>query len=498
MPITVIKSARKQAGEPGIKGTYSLALAQEYLSAGKPADAMQALQQAAEAMPLNPEVYRLQALALHATGQIPEALATGMAVSALERRSAPALFNIGTAYFMNRHWTPAKKWYRLALMIDPELVPANQNLASILRMQGHLAEADFHYDRAYTRQSLFIDLAEVPIRNILILSASRPGNVPFDFLLPQSCNTLIKWVIEYSEPGQQQLPHYDLVFNAIGDADTAGRSRAAVDRFLALNNKPVLNLPEIIERTSRDRIGALLGGNGDGRTNNNNDNNGNAIDNIVVPRVIRWDRRQVAATDAPALIDAAGLTYPLIVRPAGAHGGDGVILVHSPEELTVVWAATIVADATSDELYLSSYHEYRSPDSFYRKYRVIFVDRKPYPYHLAISSQWLAHYVTADMLSLRWKLAEEYLFLNDPIRTLGQAGWDALEAMAQRLDLDFAGVDFSVLQDGKLLIFETNATMLVHPETYNGELKFKNPYVQRILDAFSQMLDRRIADAALR
>ncbi|HEY4072763.1 MAG TPA: hypothetical protein VGM52_06640 [Herbaspirillum sp.] len=491
MPITVINNTRQQPAEPTVTGSYSLALAQEYLAAGKPADAMRALQQAAAAMPLNAEVYRLQALALHADGQESDALATGMAVSALESGSAVGLYNIGTAYFMNRHWAPAEKWYRLALMIDPDLVPANQNLASILRMEGDLAEADRHYDRAYRRQSLFIEPAEVPLRNVLILCASRPGNVPFDFLLPQSCNTLIKWVIEYAEPGQPpSLPHYDLVFNAIGDADTAGRSRAAVDRFLALNDKPLLNPPEIIDRTSRDRISALL--------NDKDNDNDNGIGNLVVPRVMRWDRRQIAAADAPGLVDAAGLTYPVIVRPAGAHGGDGVILVHSQEELVVVWAATIVADAASDELYLSSYHEYRSPDSFYRKYRVIFVDRKPYPYHLAISGQWLAHYVTADMLSVRWKLAEEYLFLYDPVCVLGQAAWDALEAMAQRLDLDFGGVDFSVLPDGKLLIFETNATMLVHPETYNEELKFKNPYVQRILDAFSQLLDRRIAAGALR
>jgi tetratricopeptide (TPR) repeat protein len=483
MPITVINNASRKPAEFVAKGSYWLALAQEHLAAGKPADAMQALLQAAEAMPLNAEVYRLQALALHAQGQESDALATGMAVAALESGSAVALYNIGTAYFMNRHWPPAEKWYRLALLIDPDLVPANQNLASILRMDGRLAEADRHYDRAYTQQSLFIEPAEVPLRNILILCSSRPGNVPFEFLLPQSCNTLIKWVIEYAEPEQPpSLPHYDLVFNAIGDADTAGRSRAAVERFLARNDKPLLNPPQTIDRTSRDRINALLAG----------------IDHIVVPRVMRWDRRQIAAADAPALIDAAGLTYPVIVRPTGAHGGDGVILVPSPEALIVVWAATIVADATSDELYVSSYHEYRSPDSFYRKYRVIFVDRKPYPYHLAISGQWLAHYVTADMLSLRWKPAEEYLFLYDPVCVLGKAAWEALEAVAQRLDLDFGGVDFSVLPDGKLLIFETNATMLVHPETYNEELKFKNPYVQRILDAFDQLLDRSIAVAALR
>jgi hypothetical protein len=84
------------------------------------------------------------------------------------------------------------------------------------------------------------------------------------------------------------------------------------------------------------------------------------------------------------------------------------------------------------------------------------------------------------------------MFLNDPVSALGGAAWQALESMGQRLNLDFGGVDFSILPDGKLLLFEANATMLVHPETYSKELKFKNVFVQRILDAFDQLLDRRI------
>ncbi|MDB5991166.1 MAG: hypothetical protein JWQ10_2569 [Herbaspirillum sp.] len=492
MTITVINiknrenSAKLQEAPADIEGKYWLTLGQQYLSNEKPADAVDALQRAAVATPLNAEVYRLQALALHANDQPTEALAAGMAVAALEDRSAIALFNIGTTYFMNLHFEPAAKWYRLALMLDPDLFQANQNIALILYREGRLAEADIHYDRAYRQQSLFIDPATMPMRNILILCAGRPGNVPFDYLLPQTRNTRIKWVIEYAVRGEQQLPHYDLIFNAIGDADTANRSRDAVDWFLALNSKPVLNPPEVIERTSRDQIGVLLDG----------------IANIHIPRVIRWDRRQAALADTNANADTnmdpltaaaatAALSYPVIVRPAGAHGGDGVVLVHSPQEMAAISAAAMAA--TADELYLSSYCEYRSTDGFYRKYRVIFVDRKPYPYHLAISSQWLTHYVTADMLSLRWKLAEEYMFLNDPVTALGGAAWQALENMGQRLNLDFGGVDFSILPDGKLLLFEANATMLVHPEAYSAELKFKNIFVQRILDAFEQLLDRRIA-----
>lgn len=470
MPIKVFVSGKPQT--PEVDGKYWLALAQEYLAKGKFEDALNALQRAEAKLPLDPELYRLLAQTLEAQGNHPDALAAGLAVTALEEKSAPALFNIGTTYFTNRHWEPAEKWYRLALMLDNDLAPANQNMAALLHQKGMWAEADVYRDRAYRRQSLFIDPAETPIRNILILCSARPGNVPFEQILPESRNTRIKWVIEYSP--DHALPSYDIVFNAIGEPDVALTSREAVDAFLAGIDRPLLNPPQQVARTARDRTGELLAG----------------IADIHVPPVARWDRSQDAASaaDVHARIAAAGLPYPVIVRRIGAHGGDGVILLESPEDTAEI--------AYADNTYLTSYVDYQSADGWYRKYRVIFVDRKPYPYHLAISSHWLVHYDTADMLNPGWKVREEAWFLNDPRGAVGAPAWAALEAIAERMDLDYAGVDFSILPDGKLLIFEANATMLVHLETYHEALKFKNWHVLNIFDAVEQMLNRRMENGA--
>ena len=56
------------------------------------------------------------------------------------------------------------------------------------------------------------------------------------------------------------------------------------------------------------------------------------------------------------------------------------------------------------------------------------------------------------------------------------------------MDLDYAGVDFSMLPDGRVLLFEANATMLVHPEDPDGVLAHKNPAIERIFEAFRAML----------
>jgi hypothetical protein len=231
-----------------------------------------------------------------------------------------------------------------------------------------------------------------------------------------------------------------------------------------------LNLPQSIASTSREQIPALL----------------KDIDHLLVPQAARLPGPASGAAVVDAL-GARGIQPPLLVRPVGSHGGDRLQLIEHPDAL-------VALQLEEQDYYVSNYHDYRSPDGYYRKYRVIFIDREPFPYHLAISTHWQVHYVTADMLPHPWKCEEEQRFLDDPAKVLGPRAMQALRAMGEKLDLDFCGVDFSLLEDGRILVFEANATMLVHLEEYHQALHFKNPYVQMILNAFSAMLEDRISN----
>jgi hypothetical protein len=81
-------------------------------------------------------------------------------------------------------------------------------------------------------------------------------------------------------------------------------------------------------------------------------------------------------------------------------------------------------------------------------------------------------------------------FLEDPAAAIGHDAWAAVTAIGHAMDLDYGGVDFSILPDGRVLLFEANATMLAHPEADDGPLAHKNPTIQRIFDAFQAMLAR--------
>jgi glutathione synthase/RimK-type ligase-like ATP-grasp enzyme len=429
-----------------------------------------ALEQEARLDPENPARYRALAAAQREAGEAAAAMAAELAAAALEARAPLALYNLATACLQAGQRDPAKRWYALALRLDPTLVAARRNLAAILEAEGKLDEARRHYDEAYRRQSVFIEPAASEALRVLLLAAPGFGNVPIEGLFPRASATRIQWVVDYAKPGEgKRLPDFDLVFNASGDADMAEPLVPEVAGFLAGLEKPLLNSPDAVARTQRHLLPELLAG----------------VADVEVPPVVRVSRAGLG--DARA---AEQVGFPLILRPAGAHGGRGVSLIESPDAL----AAAALGEA--ETFYLTAYRDYRSPDRYFRKYRIIFVDREPYPYHLAISQHWLVHYFSADMLHPAWKRAEEARFLEDPATALGRKAMAALGAIGRRLDLDFCGIDFAIDPEGRVLVFEANATMLVHLADDPELFPEKHRYVPRIFGAFAAMVARRLAAQA--
>jgi Flp pilus assembly protein TadD len=375
--------------------------------------------------------------------------------------SAAAQASLGSLYMRLDRYDMAEAPCREALRLDPALITAHQNLAAILALRDD-PEAELHRDEAYNRQQIFVENAPGAERTVLILTASGSGNVPYQHLLPRGRYNRILWHVAYAPEGQAPPPH-DFVFNAIGDPDVTEAALNAASRYAASCARPLLNRPGRIARTQRSAMPELLGG----------------IADVVVPGTRRFTRGGVQD------ILASGLAFPLILRPAGRHGGQGARLVRSPEDL-----AAQIPDC--EAFYATEFVNYRSADSWFRKYRAIFVDREPFPYHLAIGARWLLHYKTAEMQDDAARRNEEAAFLRDPLSAIGARGMSALVTIAERLDLDYAGIDFSILPDGRLLFFEANATMLVHPED-EAMFAYKNAAVDAITAAMDALIASRLA-----
>ena len=375
-----------------------------------------------------------------------------------------ALYNLGVvnAHLLNH--AEAERCYREVLKLDPYHVNSNINLAAILTENGYITKAKQLIVTAYSQMNIFENHSFSANKTVLILFDVGKGNLNLSHLVNQKTNNIIDWMIEYASDDQVcQLPHYDVVFNAMGDPDTTGDTLEPVNRFLQVCSKPLLNHPDKVARTARNKLPALI----------------EDIDNLLIPPVWRF-------ANFDEWVESIDDQLPLLIRPVHTQGGIGLVLAKTPSDLEQA------KKLQSGPVYVSRFIDFRSADSWYHKYRIIFIDRKPYPYHLAISQNWMVHYYTSEMETYPWKLEEEKVFLQDPEKVLGFEGWQAITAIGERLDLDYAGIDFTIMADGRILVFEANPTMLVHPESISGPLAYKNGYVNKILNAFEELLMRSV------
>lgn len=476
-----------------------LAAGYESLAAGRAAAALAAADGVLAENPTQVDALVLRGAALKAAGRFAEAIAALRTALAHDPRRAAALVSLANAHAELDDLAAAEACLRQALAlsprlkaahaslvlvcarrgrddltlaacqdalaVDPNSVNAHQHLADLLDRQGQPRQARRHRDAAYRRQNLFIEPAQRPAPVALVPLTAEDGNIPLKYLLSRDRYTLVKWLIEYAAPDQAgRLPAHDVVFNAIGEPELPPATHEVVERFARVATAPWLNRPGRVARTARAALPSLLAG----------------VPDTVVPPARRW-----LAGHAPP-----PLGWPVILRPVGSHGGAGLVRVADPAGFAAATRALAAADVTE-------YAGFASPDGLFRKYRMIFIDRRPLPYHLAIGDDWLVHYVTANMLGNAARRAEEARFLADPAAAIGARAMAALGAIGAALDLDYAGIDFSVLPDSRVLVFEANATMVVHPESPDSVLAYKNPAVQAILAAFDAMVARAIAGGKL-
>ena len=132
--------------------------------------------------------------------------------------------------------------------------------------------------------------------------------------------------------------------------------------------------------------------------------------------------------------------------------------------------------------------EYRGPDGRFRKYRVLLIGGVPYACHIAISDHWIVHYVSSGMLECGEKRAEEAQFFEGFDDDFARRHRDALQVIAERVDLEYFGIDCSETRAGELLVFEVDSGMTVHAMDPVDIFPYKQPQMRKVFAAFRRML----------
>jgi hypothetical protein len=359
----------------------------------------------------------------------------------------------------------AKRHFLAALELDPTFAPAHQGLALILADEGDAEGAASHRDRGFGGKAVlrkpFRGTGTAP--SVLLLVSALGGNIPTEGWLNDRRYDVTAVYADYFDLSAE-LPAHDLVFNAIGDADLCRDVLPAARAICARTDKPVLNRPAKVIPTGRADTAINLG----------------TIPHVRTPAV-----RKLAANAIRAMEDIA---YPILLRRPGYHTGQHFHRVET--RIALISALDQLGDG---DLLVIDYMDARGADGMARKYRVMFIDGELYPLHLAISHDWKVHYFTAAMADDAAFRAEESRFLNDPAAVIGADGMAALAAIADRLGLDYAGIDFGLAADGTILVFEVNATMVLIPPSADPIWDYRRPAIGRAFAGVDRMLANRLS-----
>lgn len=372
--------------------------------------------------------------------------------------------NLGNLLLEDEDIDGACQQFQAALGVNPGFPEAHQGLARVLAERGDEAAA-------WHRRKGFIGHAIVskPYRGpgsgvpVLLLVSAAGGNVPTRAWLDDHSFAVTALHTEFFDPSHP-LPPHELVVNAIGDADLCHEALTAAEAIVARCKAPVINPPALIKQTGRAANTWRLA----------------AIPGVVAPRITPLTRS--------ALLAADDLCYPLLVRVPGRHTGRHFVYVESQAAL-----APAVAALPGTDLLAVQYLDARGPDGLARKYRVMFIDGRLYPLHLALSADWKVHYFTADMARVAAHRDEESRFLRDMNGVLGDRAMCALAVIAEALGLDYAGIDFALTPDRDVLLFEANATMVVNPPDADPLWDYRRPAVAAIMEAIRRLLSRQAA-----
>jgi glutathione synthase/RimK-type ligase-like ATP-grasp enzyme len=194
----------------------------------------------------------------------------------------------------------------------------------------------------------------------------------------------------------------------------------------------------------------------------------------------------VATSDLSLSEFAAELQFPSIVRPRGSHAGVGLAKLDDAAAISRYLEAR-----PEPEFFVSRFVDYASEDGLFRKYRVVFVEGRPYACHMAIADQWDIWYLNARMSDSAAKRLEEQTFMRTFDIGFANRHGTALTGMAERIGLDYFTVDCAENKRGDLLVFEADNTAVVHNMDSPELFPYKPPQMRKIFDAFAAMLCAR-------
>ncbi len=298
------------------------------------------------------------------------------------------------------------------------------------------------------------------------------GNTPIEFLLETSDFEIITYYPDLTPGAPNTLPEHDVAFCAVPtDSAVAQPFFDTVRALTAESGVPTFNLPDGPVDLDRDALVEIFP----------------YVRGLRFPTTKRISRDELIgaliAESEPEIFAGVG-DYPCIIRPVGSHAGLGLEKVDDRNALV-----DYLTRQAATEFFVSEFVDYATlGDGQFRKYRIVFVNGRAFPCHMAIADQWDVWYLNAKMDEHPEKRAEEALWMAEFDSDFATRHRHAFEALTTGVGLNYFGIDCAEDRDGNLVVFEADNALIVHDMDSDTVFPYKSKHMHRIFDAFEGML----------
>jgi hypothetical protein len=360
---------------------------------------------------------------------------------------------------------------------NPLDAAALMNLCAIEQLLGDQASGLKRQGDALGLQRLYRSSWPASPQALRVLAFMAPGdigtNTPIDFLLQDLDVVLYSLYVVPGQPLPDPLPDHDVAIVTAGESDQNRLVLREIDHLIDIWPCPVLNPPDRVTRLSREEMYCVL----------------QAVPGLVMSPTIRVNRATFEKL-ARGLMRPGELagewTFPLIARPVNSHAGRGLVKFDAASEIS-----SYLADRGDAEFFVSPFVDYRSSDGLFRKYRIIWVDGRPYPCHMAICDEWKVWYYNAGMAASVAKRIEEACFMTIFDEGFAHRHAGALAGIVEQFGLEYMGIDCAELPDGRLLVFEGAIDLVAHDMDPPSLYPYKGPQMRKLFAAFYEMLKQK-------
>jgi hypothetical protein len=306
---------------------------------------------------------------------------------------------------------------------------------------------------------------------MLLVEGDLAANTPLDCLLEKTDLELVYYYVSVDELLALPIPEHDVLMVGISESDENKALLVALGQALTLWSKPIINAPQYIPAIERNTASQIL----------------QDAPGLLMPlnyRVRREDLLAIAEGETKLSEVFADSDFPILLRPVGSHAGRDLEKIDHPQQ---IWQ--YLSRVVGSEFFLSSFIDYSSKDGLFRKIRIALLNGVPFVCHMAVSSNWMVHYVNAGMYEDAGKRMEEGVFMQN-FHTFAERYSQALQAIYHRTHLEYVCIDCAETQDGQLLVFEIDHAMVVHAMDPEDLFPYKQEQIQKLQHAFREFLFR--------